>query len=106
VVPASEGSKNLRGGVERWMSIVLLAATAPGFITTRTAEMKTNKSEKPMCDRPTDRPWGHRPTWELKNIVRALSLFPWLNTEEDLDRLAVVKRELALWSRRKGNWEE
>jgi hypothetical protein len=66
----------------------------------RTMQMTPNNSTKPMGDQPVDRSWGHRRTWEL-NIVRALSLFPWLNTQEDLDRLAAVERELALRSRGK-----
>ena len=68
--------------------------------------MMTKKSGNLMCGQPVDRSWGHRATWELKNIMRALSFFPWLNTQEDLDRLAAAKRELASRSRRKGNREQ
>jgi hypothetical protein len=67
--------------------------------------MTPNNSTKPMGDQPVDRSWGHRRTWELKNIVRALSLFPWLNTQEDLDRLAAVDRELAVPGKRKKKGE-
>jgi hypothetical protein len=35
-----------------------------------------------------------RPTWELKNIVKALSFHPWLNTIEDTKRLGDAKTEL------------
>jgi hypothetical protein len=70
-------------------SSAFLAATAPGFIT-RTTQMMTKKSGNLMCGQPVDRSWGHRATWELKNIMRALSFFPWLNTQEDLDRLAAA----------------
>jgi hypothetical protein len=30
---------------------------------------------------------GNRPTWELKNMVKALNMLPWLNTPEDELRL-------------------
>ena len=42
------------------------------------------------------RPYGTRPTWELRNMVRALSLMPWLNTPEDKARKSEAERELKL----------
>jgi predicted ATPase len=36
-----------------------------------------------------------RPTWELKNMVKALSMHPWLNTTEETHRLETSKQELA-----------
>ena len=33
-------------------------------------------------------------TWELKNMVKALSLHPWLNTVEEQERLRDAKIEL------------
>ncbi len=35
-----------------------------------------------------------RPTWELKQIVRALNLHPWLNTQEENARLERAKKLL------------
>tara|TARA_R100000773_G_C4219134_1_gene117665 strand:+ start:2488 stop:2637 length:150 start_codon:yes stop_codon:yes gene_type:complete len=35
-----------------------------------------------------------RPTWELKQIVRALSLHPWLNSQEENARLERAKKLL------------
>ena len=35
-----------------------------------------------------------RPTWELKNIVKALSLHSWLNTEEEKKRLFEAQKIL------------
>jgi hypothetical protein len=35
-----------------------------------------------------------RPTWELKNMVKALSLHSWLNTVEEQQRLKDAKVEL------------
>ena len=35
-----------------------------------------------------------RATWELKQIVRALSLHPWLNTQEETARLERAKKLL------------
>lgn len=35
-----------------------------------------------------------RATWELKQIVRALSLHPWLNTQEENARLERAKNLL------------
>ena len=35
-----------------------------------------------------------RATWELKQIVRALSLHPWLNTPEENARLERAKKLL------------
>ena len=35
-----------------------------------------------------------RPTWELKQIVRALSLHPWLNTQAENARLERAKKLL------------
>ena len=37
-----------------------------------------------------------RATWELKQIVRALSLHPWLNTPEENARLERAKKLLKL----------
>ena len=41
---------------------------------------------------------GNRPKWELKNMVKALSLMPWMNTPEDEKRLEagklLLKREI------------
>ena len=35
-----------------------------------------------------------RPTWELKNMVKALSMLSLLNTPEEDERLKMVKLEL------------
>lgn len=35
-----------------------------------------------------------RPRWELRMIVKALSLHPWLNTKEETARLGEAKRIL------------
>lgn len=43
-----------------------------------------------------DRPYITRPTWELRNMVRALGLLPWLNTPEDTQRKQEAERELKL----------
>jgi hypothetical protein len=37
---------------------------------------------------------GNQPLWALKNMVRALSMLPWLNTAEDELRLKAAKRLL------------
>jgi len=37
-----------------------------------------------------------RPTWELKNMVKALSLHSWLNTQEEEKRLLEAKKILKL----------
>ena len=34
---------------------------------------------------------GNQPRWALKAMVSALSLHPWLNSEEDKKRLAAAK---------------
>jgi ribosome modulation factor len=43
--------------------------------------------------------FSRSPTWELRNMVKALSLHPWLNSDEENQRLQDAKAELA---RRKG----
>lgn len=35
--------------------------------------------------------WDRRPTWELLNVRKALSLHSWLNTEQENERLRIVK---------------
>lgn len=35
-----------------------------------------------------------RPTWELRAMIKALSLHPWLNTPEETQRLADAEAEL------------
>ena len=35
--------------------------------------------------------WDRRPTWELLNVRKALSLHSWLNTEKEKERLRIVK---------------
>ena len=42
-----------------------------------------------------NRPWKGRPTWELRNMKKALSMMTWSNTEEETQRLAEVTAELA-----------
>jgi len=42
------------------------------------------------------RPYYGRPSWELKNMVKALSMMAWLNTEEDTRRREEAKEELKL----------
>ena len=34
---------------------------------------------------------GNQPRWALKNMIKALSLHSWLNTDEDNERLAAAK---------------
>jgi len=34
---------------------------------------------------------GRQPTWALRNMVKALSLHPWLNTETDKQRLKAAR---------------
>lgn len=41
-----------------------------------------------------DRPWKGRPTWELQNMKKALSMLSWQNTPEETQRLAEVTAEL------------
>ncbi len=38
---------------------------------------------------------NRRPTWELKNMVKALSLHSWLNTPAENQRLEIAEEELA-----------
>ena len=42
-----------------------------------------------------------QPTWALRNMVKALSMHSWLNTDEQNERL--VKAKLLLKQRRKTN---
>jgi len=35
-----------------------------------------------------------RPSWELKNMIKALSFHPWLNTKEENARLQLARQEL------------
>ena len=37
---------------------------------------------------------NRKPTWELRNMIRALSFHRWLNTPEESQRLALAKHEL------------
>ena len=41
------------------------------------------------------------PTWELRNMVKALSFHPWSNTPEEKQRLKAAKSELAKRSHQK-----
>ena len=34
---------------------------------------------------------GNQPKWALKNMVKALNMLPWLNDENDKQRLAAAK---------------
>ena len=34
---------------------------------------------------------GNQPTWALRNMVRALDMLPWLNTDEDRERQAAAR---------------
>jgi hypothetical protein len=39
----------------------------------------------------------NRAQWELRNMVQALTMAPWLNTEKDLQRLEAAKFVLRHW---------
>lgn len=43
-----------------------------------------------------NRPYVTRPTWELQNIRKALSMLPFFNSEEENQRLVDVKAELKM----------
>lgn len=49
-----------------------------------------------------DRPYITRPTWELRNMKKALSMLSWINTPEEKQRLEDVTRELKLRKRERG----
>ena len=34
---------------------------------------------------------GNQPKWAIKNMVKALNMCPWLNTEEEKQRLQAAK---------------
>ncbi len=34
---------------------------------------------------------GNQPTWALKNMVKALSMHSWLNTQEENERLSAAQ---------------
>jgi hypothetical protein len=38
---------------------------------------------------------GNQPTFALRNMVRALDMLPWLNTDKDRERQAAAKVVLA-----------
>ena len=38
---------------------------------------------------------GNQPTWAIRNMVLALSLHPWLNTDQDVERLQAAKMVLS-----------
>ena len=38
--------------------------------------------------------YTRRPTWELEAMRKALSMLPWLNTEEENQRIIDVTKEL------------
>ena len=40
------------------------------------------------------RPYVSRPTWELRNMQKALNMLSWSNTPEEWERLAEVTAEL------------
>jgi len=42
------------------------------------------------------RPYFGRPEWELRNMIKALSLMTWLNSPEDTKRREDAKLELKL----------
>jgi hypothetical protein len=57
----------------------------------------TGSVHPPMSEVEIDqavREWSRRPTWELRNIQRALNTFTWENTHEDRVRLRAVTRIL------------
>tara|TARA_R100001530_G_C4238377_1_gene134635 strand:- start:183 stop:374 length:192 start_codon:yes stop_codon:yes gene_type:complete len=39
-------------------------------------------------------PMKRRSTWELKNMILALSLHSWLNTKDEDERLKLARQEL------------
>jgi hypothetical protein len=45
---------------------------------------------------------GRQPTWAIANMVKALSMHPWLNTEEEEARLYAAR--MVLKNRRKNKW--
>lgn len=53
-----------------------------------------------MKEKFPDRPWVTRPTWELRNMKKALSMMPFFNTPEENQRLEEVIYELNIRSRK------
>ncbi len=45
---------------------------------------------------------SRRPTWELKNIITALSLHSWHNTPAETKRLKAAKHEIQRRKKKKG----
>ena len=43
----------------------------------------------------------HKATWELRNMIKALSMLELLNTEEENERLEGAKQELKMRSNKK-----
>ncbi len=57
-----------------------------------------------LYNKPQDQEWVRtRPTWEVRNIKRALSYFQAFNTPAEAERLRVVTDELRKRGKR-GGW--
>ena len=47
-----------------------------------------------------------RPSWELRNMIQALSFHSWLNTKEENDRLQLARQELKERLKTQGKFRE
>lgn len=47
-----------------------------------------------MKEKYPNRPYASRPTWELRNMKKALNMLSWFNTAEEDKRLRQVTAEL------------
>tara|TARA_R110002020_G_scaffold407712_1_gene617675 strand:+ start:178 stop:465 length:288 start_codon:yes stop_codon:yes gene_type:complete len=63
--------------------------------------IKVNNSKTKTRTRTQGELMDKRPTWELRNMVKALSFHPWSNTPEEKQRLKAAKLELAKRSHQK-----
>jgi hypothetical protein len=60
----------------------------------------TGRRVNPMTLSEAEKIVGRQPTWAIANMVKALQMHPWLNTEEEEARLYAAR--LVLRNRRRG----
>jgi len=65
--------------------------------------MKYKTYGQEMREKYPDRPWGTRPSWELQNMKKALSMLTFFNTAEEDQRLVEVTQELKLRNKGESN---
>ena len=86
-----EKPRNKRKKILRFLSEIPTERVLDGNQPKRPIGRLGKPREYPMTLAEAKKIVGNQPTWAIKNMVKALSMCPWLNTPEEEQRLLAAK---------------